>query len=189
MRRWRALLAEALAEAPLVDDHLHGEIHWRGVAEAGLRIADWSPGVDRAFVLAFAILHDCRRMDDGWDPDHGLRAAGLVRTSRVLRTILPESILPKLAEACLRHESGHRCSEDRTIGASWDADRLNLVRLGRPLDPDRFSLLDVRDLDLLGPAMATVVRRPPSWEELCCRADPHVSSVTADRPRRWRWPS
>lgn len=96
-------------------------------------------------------------MEDSWDPDPGQREADLVGASRILRMIQPEAVIPKFAEACLRHESGHRCPEGESIGACWDADRLNLVRLGRPLDPDRFGLLDVRDLDLLGPAMTMIV--------------------------------
>ncbi|MGC9445631.1 hypothetical protein [Cereibacter johrii] len=123
-------------------------------------------------------------MEDSWDPDHGQREADLVGASRALRMILPEAVIPKLAEACLRHESGHRCPKDESIGACWDADRLNLVRMGRPLDPDRFGLLDVRDLDLLGPAMTMIVCEPPSREESVRRVEPQVVRTTPKR--QWR---
>ena len=55
---------------------IHGHQHWRRVGEMGIDLAH-EEGVSRHVALLFAILHDCRRENDGHDPGHGPRAAAL----------------------------------------------------------------------------------------------------------------
>lgn len=52
------------------------------------------------------MLHDCHRMDEGWDPEHGARAADVATNSRPLRDILTDQEIDRLAFACLWHEKG-----------------------------------------------------------------------------------
>jgi uncharacterized protein len=76
----------------------------------------------------FALFHDSMRVNDGHDLDHGRRGSALARD---LADILPltRSQLERLTTACDGHTDGF-VSDDPTVGACWDADRLDLPRVG-----------------------------------------------------------
>jgi uncharacterized protein len=116
---------------------LHGEEHWRSVAHVGLEIGAATPGADLELVFLFSLLHDAMRRTDFGDPNHGRRAGGLIRDLKRERLLdLPQERERVLLSACCLHSDGST-SPDPTIGACWDADRLNLWRVG--LTPvDRF---------------------------------------------------
>jgi uncharacterized protein len=81
------------------------------------------------------LLHDTQRLNDGHDPEHGFRAAQFARRLHeraLFRLSTPE--LELLCHACADHTSGDVTS-DPTIGARWDADRLNLRRINVRPDP------------------------------------------------------
>ncbi|MGF1635040.1 MAG: hypothetical protein ACFCVE_14400 [Phycisphaerae bacterium] len=108
----------------------HGEAHWKCVAWSGLDLAHATPGADPAVVFLFALLHDSQRHPDAEPADHGRRAveladrlseAGLIRLDAVARG--------RLDEALLTHHAG-ALSDCPTVGACFDADRLQLWRLG-----------------------------------------------------------
>lgn len=108
---------------------LHGPSHWRRVRANGLALAARTAGADAMLVELFALLHDSRRVNDDEDPDHGPRAAALVRDLAAEALLdLDRARLDLLAEACARHTDGDT-SADPTIGCCWDADRLELARL------------------------------------------------------------
>lgn len=77
----------------------------------------------------FAYLHNSCRQSDGWDPQHGERAAAFARALAEDWLTLEEDQLELLAFACEFHEKG-RVSDDPTVGACWDSDRLDLGRVG-----------------------------------------------------------
>jgi hypothetical protein len=80
--------------------------------------------------VLFAFAHDTRRWPDGDDPDHGRRAAAAVRELAVTGVLdLSPERLRLLCRACSGHANGFT-SADPTVGACWDADRLNLWRCG-----------------------------------------------------------
>lgn len=115
---------------------IHGLPHWERVLANGLRLAT-TTGADPVVVEYFAALHDSRRFNDGYDPQHGPRAAELVRElAAEVPALLPltESQIELLAEACRTHTSG-TATEDPTVGTCWDADRLDLLRVGIRPDP------------------------------------------------------
>jgi uncharacterized protein len=116
-------------------DGLQGEAHWQRVCENGLHLAQRT-GADAEIVELFAYLHDCQRQNDGWDQDHGHRAAEFVRTlhDSVLR--LPPRKLESLIYACSYHSDG-LTEADVTVQTCWDADRLDLGRIGIEPDPQR----------------------------------------------------
>lgn len=125
------LVAKVLAGYRLEIDGIHGPEHWLRVRANGLALAARTPGTDAGVIELFALLHDCRRQDDGTDPGHGERAAAYANAlarDGVLR--LDAKRLDLLATACAGHEHGE-VSGDLTIGCCWDADRLELSRLGR----------------------------------------------------------
>lgn len=112
----------------------HGPEHWQRVEKNAIMLAADTPGCDLEVARAFAILHDCRRRNEGRDPRHGARAAEFARQlyKRGMLPLEPER-LALLMHAMSDHASG-QVSGDPTIGVCWDADRLDLPRVGtRPL--------------------------------------------------------
>jgi len=112
-------------------ESIHGIHHWEEVYENGMMLAN-QPGVDSLVVKLFAYLHDCKREDDHQDPEHGDRAADFVvwlRNSGKL-FFLTETQYKQLWMACLQHHKGVVETEDITIGACFDADRIELIRCG-----------------------------------------------------------
>src|SRR5205814_1413443 len=94
--------------------------------ENGLRIAQ-ANGADREDVTLFALFHDSRRVNEDQDDDHGLRGE-LVH--------LDDDRFELLFEACRLHTDGLTTGE-RTLLACWDADRLDLGRVGITPEPHR----------------------------------------------------
>jgi uncharacterized protein len=117
-------------------DSIHGEAHWARVCENGLRLAEQT-GADPGIVELFAFLHDSRRQDDGWDRDHGRRAAEFVRSLQGTLLPLSEDGLECLAYACTYHSDG-LTEASVTVQTCWDADRLDLGRIG--VRPDQVRL-------------------------------------------------
>jgi uncharacterized protein len=128
---------------------VHGPAHWQRVEKNALTIAD-DNGADVDVVRLFALLHDSKREDDGSDLQHGHRAALYAATLRGNFFHLSDENFDRLTYACERHTYGE-LSEDPTIGACWDADRLDLPRVGILPSPRFMSTL-------LGKALAQKLR-------------------------------
>ncbi len=107
---------------------LHGAPHWGRVYQNGLRLAR-STGANMEVVTLFAFLHDAKRQNDGRDPEHGKRAAMLIRTLPRSWIDLSDHDLSLLTFACHYHTDG-MTEADITIQTCWDADRLDLGRVG-----------------------------------------------------------
>ncbi len=121
----------------------HGLAHWERVAGNGLALATGTAGADTEVVLLFALFHDAMRQNDGHDPEHGRRGSALART---LSHLLPLDAgrLDLLTAACDEHTNGF-VSDDPTIGACWDADRLDLPRVGIRPDAHLLSTAAARE--------------------------------------------
>jgi uncharacterized protein len=113
----------------------HGVAHWARVFENGLRLAG-ETGADVEVVRLFAVLHDSRRVNESTDPDHGPRAAEFARMLRGRLFDLPEPEFRLLYRACAGH-THERTHPDITIQTCWDADRLDLGRVGITPHPSR----------------------------------------------------
>ena len=126
-------LIEAIrAEYALSWDGLHGISHWTRVRENGLRLAERT-GAQIVVVECFAYLHDAKRINDGRDPGHGRRGAALARSFQGTLLDLTDEQMELLAYACSYHTDG-LTEADVTVQTCWDADRLDLGRVGkRPL--------------------------------------------------------
>jgi len=107
---------------------VHGLAHWARVLDNGLQIARTTEA-DPHVVALFAVFHDACRLNDHSDPWHGPRAAALVEDLAALIPVLSPGDRACLAEACDGHTKG-KVHDDPTIGACWDADRLDLARVG-----------------------------------------------------------
>jgi uncharacterized protein len=106
----------------------HGVAHWARVLENGLRLAG-ETGAHIEVVQLFAIFHDSRRLNEGWDPEHGPRAAAYAQQVRGILFDLPDAAFRLLHRACAGH-THERTHPDITIQTCWDADRLDLGRVG-----------------------------------------------------------
>jgi uncharacterized protein len=114
-------------------DGIHGESHWTRVLENGQRLAEQT-GADPQIVELFAYLHDSKRQDDGWDREHGRRAAGFVESLKGSLVVLPDGKFEGLVYAIAHHSDG-LTEADITIQTCWDADRLDLGRIGIRPEP------------------------------------------------------
>lgn len=147
---------------------LHGDEHWRGVADAGLTVGACTPGTDLGLVFLFGLMHDAMRWNEHDDPAHGERAAELLRELVVQRLLdLPTDREALLALACRSHPEG-TTSDDPTVGTCWDADRLNLWRLGWEPVPSLMSTADAKTPERIEWARHAI-GRVPSWAELLAR--------------------
>ena len=120
---------------------IHGASHWARVRFNGLLLAR-NTGADTELVELFAFIHDAERQDEGIDRGHGERAAALAESLNGRFYKLSQQRLGWLQLACERHSKGDICSDlsgqaNRTITTCWDADRLDLGRVGIKPCPDK----------------------------------------------------
>jgi uncharacterized protein len=147
------------------DSPIHGESHWQRVAAAGLALLPETPAADPALVFLFALFHDSMRSNDGYDPLHGPRGAALARELRGEAFDLKDAEMGLLGFACEEHTNGG-VGSDPTVGVCWDADRLNLWRVGIRPDPHWLSTEAARSEERIGWARGLQWKHF-SWEELC----------------------
>lgn len=120
------------AECTLHWNGIHGIRHWERVHANGLRLAAIT-GADPKIVALFAYLHDLKRLSDGRDIDHGRRAAEYIHTIQGSLISLSAADLETLCYACEHHSRGLNKASP-TVLTCWDADRLDLGRVGIPID-------------------------------------------------------
>ncbi len=114
---------------------IHCARHWARVRANGLRLAEVN-GADTRVVEYFAFLHDVKRDNDGHDPAHGARAVRLAESLRGGPVQLEDGESDMLCDACRYHSDG-RTEAPVTVQTCWDADRLDLGRVGIRPDPRR----------------------------------------------------
>ena len=107
---------------------IHGANHWARVLHHGKNIGQLR-SADLLVVELFGFLHDSCRLNDGRDPNHGERAAEFANDIHGDYFDLQPLQLDYLCYA-LRHHSGGEVSTNVTIQTCWDADRLDLGRVG-----------------------------------------------------------
>jgi uncharacterized protein len=122
-------LVEILREQFLLDwQGIHGAPHWARVRRNGLSLSGHT-GANVRVVEYFAFLHDCRREHDGHDLEHGHRAAEFAFEIRADYLRLDDAEFELLLVACRGHSDGG-LEADVTVQTCWDADRLDLGRVG-----------------------------------------------------------
>jgi len=129
MTDFPAILEAILSGYALSPTDDHGVVHWARVWENGERIAAGTPGVDVEVVRLFALFHDARRVNQYRDPGHGMRGGDFARALRASLIDLDDERFALLHEACRLHTDG-LTEADPTLQACWDADRLDLGRVG-----------------------------------------------------------
>jgi uncharacterized protein len=104
--------------------------------ENGLRLAEHTE-VNPDVVQLFALFHDSRRINESVDPGHGKRGAELAAAFHGKLFTLSGREFDLLYEACVRHTDGET-DGDIVLQTCWDADRLDLGRVG--IRPDHIRL-------------------------------------------------
>ncbi|MCZ7646360.1 MAG: hypothetical protein M5U26_13925 [Planctomycetota bacterium] len=160
----QALVDAVLASCTNRDSTIHGIHHWQCVAWTGRALAREVPDADASVVLLFAIFHDSMRWDDGYDPEHGRRAGAFMRTFAGTYFDLEPPRLELLQEACDGHVDG-RLAENPTVGVCWDADRLNLWRVGIEPNPKYLSTAPARGKPQIRTARA-LQKRVFRWKDI-----------------------
>ena len=129
---------------------IHGPAHWSRVRRFGsvLAEAEALPDAARACVEIFAWVHDLARRHDGGGNEHAIEGAAYI--DQVVPAIfgpLPREQMETIRVAILYHSDGMTAREASeadvfpdvtwqpelvvaTVGCCWDADRLDLPRVG-----------------------------------------------------------
>jgi uncharacterized protein len=153
------LLAAVRARSTGIGSQIHGERHWRTVGANGLWLAETVWEADTRVVLLFALLHDTMRLNDARDPEHGPRAAAFAAELHEEGLLaVTGTQLELLRHACFEHADG-TVSDDPTVGVCWDADRLDLPRVGITPVPELLSTIAARD-------GGHPEGEPPAWADL-----------------------
>ena len=126
--------------------------------ENGLRVAEVT-GADPEVVTLFALFHDSRRINEVRDDGHGLRGAEFASSLRGSLIHLDDTRFDLLFEACRLHSDGHT-DGDATLQACWDADRLDLGRVGISPQPRRLCTDAARELIAWADRRATQGHEP-----------------------------
>ena len=105
-------------------------------------------GAKPQVVELFALFHDSRRINEGIDEDHGRRGSELARELRGTFYELDDEDFGLLVQACDLHTEG-LLEGDRTLLTCWDADRLDLGRVGILPRPEKLCTAGARDPDFL----------------------------------------
>ncbi len=115
----------------------HGISHWERVEKNGLLLA--TEDVNTTVVRLFAYLHDKWRIDNWEDMEHGARAAAnLLSLRHTLLSGISDDEFELLYKACALHTVCHKTG-NITIDTCFDADRLDLTRVGIIPDPNRMA--------------------------------------------------
>lgn len=111
---------------------VHGTNHWARVLNHGLTIGE-ALNADLLIIELFAFLHDSQRENEHVDTLHGARAADYAASLNKVYFELSFKQLDTLCHAIHFHSDG-LIHDDSTIQTCWDADRLDLSRVG--IKPD-----------------------------------------------------
>ena len=122
---------------------IHGVAHWARVLENGVRLA-LRTGARLDVVSLFAVFHDSRRVNEGYDPEHGRRGATLTTALRGTLFVLADDAYELLRMACIHHTDG-KTMADVTVQTCWDADRLDLGRVAIKPHPKRLCTEAAKD--------------------------------------------
>lgn len=131
------LLKCVLEQFKISRDGAHGPAHWARVRFHGLKVGAVR-GADLLVVELFAFLHDSQRHNEYRDHLHGERAAEFAQAMHGRFFDLQAQQLDKLCHA-VRHHSGGQIHTCETIQSCWDADRLDLGRVGIKPHPEYLS--------------------------------------------------
>mgnify|MGYP006303854511 CR=1 FL=1 len=124
---------------------VHGVDHWARVERNALYLARHVADVPELPLRLFAAFHDSCRLDDGRDLEHGPRAAALLHGRRADFPDLADDLFARLVYACEHHTTTIHTA-DPLVAVCWDADRLDIGRVGFVVDADLLNTAEARRL-------------------------------------------
>jgi uncharacterized protein len=143
---------------------IHGIRHWSRVRVNGLRLCRFVEA-DKTVVELFAVLHDCKRIDEGFDPKHGQRAADSIDELLADKIVLTDVQRRQLEFAIRYHSDSSVQTDDITVQVCWDADRLDLGRVGIRPDPHYLHTWKARDPEFLEAAFQRSLKEQLNSED------------------------
>ena len=152
------LVEKLIKDFALEHNGFHGKPHWDQVLVNAEEIADKMAARDKyvntKILFAFAMIHDSQRFDEDEDIYHGTRAANWIGAHRT--AVQDYFELDRVETNTLRfavalHSDGLITADEHglyknTIEACWDADRLDLPRVGVEVDPARLCTDEAREI-------------------------------------------
>lgn len=139
------LVRDVLSRKHLQEFSVHGLPHWQKVERNGLYLAQREGG-DMSIVSLFALFHDSQRVNEYEDPEHGARGAFLANSFfQIGRLRISQEQLNVLIYACTHH-TDETIHADVTIQCCWDADRLDLTRIGISPDPEMLNTKSAKSI-------------------------------------------
>jgi uncharacterized protein len=141
------LIQSILRQYALSFEGIHGVPHWARVLENGRRLSEMT-GAQREIVELFAVFHDSRRINEGVDDGHGRRGSELAKELRGVAYELNDDAFHILIKACDLHTEGY-LDGDVTLRTCWDADRLDLSRVGITPRAEKLCTEEAKDPGLL----------------------------------------
>ncbi len=151
-----ALIQHLKAQFCLDWQGIHGIKHWARVRYNGLLMAREN-NASLHVVELFAFFHDARRFNDHRDPEHGIRGADLAWQLRGQLFEATDKEMALLTEACHEHSNG-LIEADITIQTCYDADRLDLARVGIMPNPQYLCTSQAKSPAILVPAIKRSTR-------------------------------
>lgn len=127
------LLKHVLDQFRISRQGVHGPAHWARVHHHGLKIGV-ARQADLLVIELFSFLHDSQRENEYTDRGHGNRAAEFAASLNGTFYELNARQLDQLCNAIRWHSDGS-VEQETTIQTCWDADRLDLGRVGIYPDP------------------------------------------------------
>jgi len=113
----------------------HGINHWSRVQKNGLGLAE-KEGARKDVVTLFSLFHDSARENEGgYDTGHGSRALPLMDELRGVLFDIDDEGYAEVREAIMGHSEGRCTHPSIHVKVCWDADRLDLYRVGYEPDP------------------------------------------------------
>ena len=161
-----AVWDRVLKDTSVEHSSIHGPDHWARVERNGLYVAQ-KTGANQTIVQLFAVFHDCMRQNDHIDPGHGRRGAEYAVQLKDELINISSDDFDKFYYACEWHTDEIE-TDDVTIAACWDADRLDLGRVGFILDPlymNSEPAQEIAERDDISVLDRIEVR---NWEKLVC---------------------
>lgn len=125
------------AQRSIEENSVHGLDHWSQVEFNGIFLAA-KTRADVEVVRLFALFHDSRRESDFHDSGHGARGAELAKSWLGKHFTLEGERFKLLYLACRDH-TDVLSSGNPTIDTCFDADRLDLGRVGIYPDPEKMA--------------------------------------------------
>ena len=117
----------------------HGLPHWQRVERNGILLSlekgRIREDINIKVVRFFAYLHDKCRLNDWADLDHGIRSADMLPGIRetILKDFTDEEV--SLLDKACRYHTTEQCTGIPTVDVCFDADRLDLGRVGVKPNP------------------------------------------------------